>query len=205
MCYNNLPSIVASLFSWRCLAASTSSFFHAAINLRPPSVTILTHTSAFNAIAFQSPVLPNAQMSIWTQSVHCSFSFQPRHLRTAPSRFSNSICFGSRPSLIRRSVPAHKRFLVRATVNILSMFSHRVISRARLQEASIGPQSYPFFFFVCVSPKADGPQRDRLMPIASVAGTFNMPTSYRQWVWKREAFINWSMATCQGSTRSELP
>ena len=26
-----------------------------------------------------------------------------------------------------------------------------------------------------------------------------------QWVWEREAHINWSMATCQGSTRSELP
>ena len=29
--------------------------------------------------------------------------------------------------------------------------------------------------------------------------------SYRQWVWKREAHINWSMMICQGSTRSELP
>ena len=25
------------------------------------------------------------------------------------------------------------------------------------------------------------------------------------WVWEREAHINWSMVTCQGSTRSELP
>ena len=37
------------------------------------------------------------------------------------------------------------------------------------------------------------------------AGTFNMPTSYQQWVWEREANVNWSMVTCQGSTRSELP
>ena len=37
------------------------------------------------------------------------------------------------------------------------------------------------------------------------AGTFNTPTSYQQWVWEREAHINWSMVTCQGgSTRSEL-
>ena len=36
------------------------------------------------------------------------------------------------------------------------------------------------------------------------AGTFNMPTSYQQWVWEREANIIWSMVTCQGSTRSEL-
>ena len=30
-------------------------------------------------------------------------------------------------------------------------------------------------------------------------------TSYQKWVWEREAHINWSMKTCQGSTRSELP
>ena len=38
-----------------------------------------------------------------------------------------------------------------------------------------------------------------------VHGTFNMPTSYQWWVWEREANMNWSMVTCQGSTRSELP
>ena len=36
------------------------------------------------------------------------------------------------------------------------------------------------------------------------AVTFNMPTSYQKRVWEREAHINWSMATCQGSTRSQL-
>ena len=36
---NNFPTLAASLF-WRCLAASTSSFLHAAMNLRPPSVTV---------------------------------------------------------------------------------------------------------------------------------------------------------------------
>ena len=50
VCYNNFPSLVASLFSWRCLAASSSSFLHAAMNLRPPSVTASTQTSAFNAM-----------------------------------------------------------------------------------------------------------------------------------------------------------
>ena len=35
--------------------------------------------------------------------------------------------------------------------------------------------------------------------------SFNMPTSYQWWVWEREANINWSMVTCQGSTRSEVP
>ena len=34
VCDSNFPSLVASLFSWRCLAASSSSFLHAAMNLR---------------------------------------------------------------------------------------------------------------------------------------------------------------------------
>ena len=32
-----------------------------------------------------------------------------------------------------------------------------------------------------------------------------MPTLYQQWAWERDAHINWSMVTCQGNTRSELP
>ena len=39
----------------------------------------------------------------------------------------------------------------------------------------------------------------------NTAGTFNMSASYQKWVWEREAHINWSMMTCQGSTRLELP
>ena len=130
VCDNKFPSLVASLFSWRWLAASTSYFLHVAMNLRPPSVTVSTHTSAFNAVAFQPPAMPNARMSLWTQSVH-SFSFPPRPLCTALSRFPKTIRFGSRPPLIQRSVPAHKSLLVR---NVVSMLSHRVISRARLYE-----------------------------------------------------------------------
>ena len=87
VCDNDFPIIAASLFSWRCLAASTSSFLHAAMNLRPPSATLSTHhTSASSAVAFQSPAMPNARVLLFTQSVHF-FSFPPRPLRTAPSRF----------------------------------------------------------------------------------------------------------------------
>ena len=125
---NKFPSLVAFLFSWRCLATSTSSFLHAAMNLHPPSVTVSTHTSAFNAVVLQSPAMPNARISLWAKSVH---SFPRRPLRTAPSKFPKTIRFGSRPPLIRRSVPAHKSLLVR---NVVSMLSHRVISRARLYE-----------------------------------------------------------------------
>ena len=97
----------------------------------PTLLTVSTHTSAFNAVAFQSPTMPNARMSLWTQSVH-SFSFPPRPLRTAPSRFPKMIRFGSRPPLIQRSVPAHKSLLVR---NVVSMLSHPVISCSRLNPA----------------------------------------------------------------------
>ena len=83
----NFPSLVTSLFSWLFLAVSTSYFLHAAINFRPPSVTVSTHTSPSNAIAFQSPAMPNARTSLCTQSVH-SFFFPPRPLRTAPSKIS---------------------------------------------------------------------------------------------------------------------
>ena len=77
---------------------------------------------------FPVPVMPNARMSLCTQSVH-SFSFPPRPLRTAPSKFPNMIRFGSRPPLIRMGVPAHQSLLVR---NVVSMLSHPVISRTRL-------------------------------------------------------------------------
>ena len=127
---DKFPILVASLFSWRCLAAFTSSFLHAAMNLCLPSVTVSTRTSAFNAVAFQSPAMRNARMLLCTQSVH-SFSFPPRSLRSAPSRFPTTIRFGSRPPLIWMSVPAHKSLPVR---NVVSMLSHPVISRARLYE-----------------------------------------------------------------------
>ena len=89
VCDCNFPSLVAYLFSWRCLAASSSYFLHAAMNLRPPSVAASTQTSAFNAIVFRSPVMLNARTSLCTQSVH-SFSFPPRPLRTPPSRFQHA-------------------------------------------------------------------------------------------------------------------
>ena len=63
----SLLSLVASLSSWRCLATSTSSFLHAAINLLPPP------SATVSKVAFQSPAMPNARMSLCTQSVHSFF------------------------------------------------------------------------------------------------------------------------------------
>ena len=129
---NNSPSLAAPLFSWWCLAALISYFLHASINPRPPSVTVSTHTSASDAAAFQSTAMSNAPTSLCIQSVH-SFSFPPRPLRTAPSRFPNMIrFFSNRSPLIRMSAPAPpKSVLVR---NVASILSHRVISRTRLYE-----------------------------------------------------------------------
>ena len=44
------------------------------------------------------------------------FSFPPRPLRTAPSRFPNTTRFGSHPPLIQMSAPTHKSLLVRNVV-----------------------------------------------------------------------------------------
>ena len=105
------------------------------MTLRPPSVIVLAHTSASNAVVFQSlAIMPNARMSLCTQSVHY-FSFPPRSLRTVSSRFPNTRRFGNRPPLIRVSAPAHKSPLVR---NVVSMLSHRIISRAWLTRSSDG-------------------------------------------------------------------
>ena len=129
MCDNNfLSSLVASLLSWRFLAVPVSYFLHAAINLRPPSVTVSTHISASNTVAFQPPATSNARMSFLYKKMVHSVSFPPHPLHTAPSRFPNSIRFGGRAQLIRMSTPAHKSFFVRSVVSVLS---HRVISRAR--------------------------------------------------------------------------
>ena len=126
VCDNNFSSLVASLFSWRCLAASTFYFLQAANNLRPPSVDVSTHTSASNVIAFQSPAMPNARMSLSNQSS----LFLP-----TPSSPHCIIKVSEHESLWQppaaQSAPAHKSLLV---CNVVSMLSHRVISRARMYE-----------------------------------------------------------------------
>ena len=146
MCLENLntsylynAAILASFFLFACLKAcfrlslstrnkkkrTITSKKHA---YRPETSYVLYYS--LNAVAFESIATPYARMSLCTQSVH-SFSFPPGPLHTAPPRFSNTIRFGSRPPLIRMSVPAHKSLLVR---KVISMPSHPVISRARLYE-----------------------------------------------------------------------
>ena len=83
VCDNSFHGLVVCFFSWRCLATSTSYVPHAATNILLPSVTVSTHTLSSDAVVFQSPAMPNARMSLCTQSVH-SFSFPLCPLRTAP-------------------------------------------------------------------------------------------------------------------------
>ena len=87
---------------------------------------------------FPVPPMPNARMSLCAQSVH-SFSFPPRPLRTAPSRFRNTNRFGSRPPLIRMSVPAHKNFSFATS----SQWSHTRLSQGHCcTKSSDGPVSF---------------------------------------------------------------
>ena len=114
LCDNNFPDLVAPLFSWRCLAASISSFHYATMNRRfsipryakRPDVALLAIDPLF--------LLPTPS------SPHCTLEV------------SNTIRFDSRPPLIRMCVPAHKKSLL--VHNVVSMLSARVISRARLYE-----------------------------------------------------------------------
>ena len=72
---NNFPSLVASLF-WRCLAASTSSFPHAAMNLRPSSVTVCVCRRVYSYIIIyraglnhteEYMLLPTIPVRTWSQ------------------------------------------------------------------------------------------------------------------------------------------
>ena len=60
------------------------------------------------AVASQSQAVPNTRTPLITQSINsCSFPLRP--LRTAPSRFFNTICFGNHQQLIRMNVPTHQK------------------------------------------------------------------------------------------------
>ena len=124
---SNFSSPVASLFSWQCQAAPTSSFLQTVINLISPSVTASTHTSASNAIAFQFFLCYAKRPDVALYAIGPVLSaLHPQGFRTRFPLATN------RPPLIRMmSAPAHKSLIVR---NVISMLSHRVISRARLYE-----------------------------------------------------------------------
>ena len=116
-----LSASSASLFFRRTSAALSSSVLHAAINVRPPSITTSHHLPGSNATVFHpstSPI-PNSRRSSATQSVH-SFSLPPRPRRPGFSRVPTMIRLGNLRLSIRMSAPAHNNLLVRTVVSILS-------------------------------------------------------------------------------------
>ena len=128
MCDNNFPSLVASLFSWRCLAASTSSFLHAAMNLRPPSAIVSSHTSASNAVAFQSPAVPNARMSLCTQSVLHSSPFHPVLSALHPQGFRTRLALAAARTAHSDERPRpQKSSCVQSCLNTLTLGSRSTI------------------------------------------------------------------------------
>ena len=109
-----LYSVCDNSFLCRCLSLllALSSrvylFFPPRGHEPPPTqLTVSAQTSASSAVPFQFPAMPNARMSLCTQPAHY-FSFPPRPLRYARSRFPNTPRFGSRPSLIRMSAYIYK-------------------------------------------------------------------------------------------------
>ena len=70
-CLSLLLAMSGRVFLFSCV--------HAAMNLRPPSVTASTQPSAFTAIVFQSPVMPYARMSLCTQSIHSLYTSINHH------------------------------------------------------------------------------------------------------------------------------
>ena len=116
-----LSAASASLFLRRDSAAFSSSFLHAAMNLRLPSVTISNHLPGSNAAVLHPslPPIPNIRRSSATQSVH-SFSLPPRPRRPGISSAPAMIRLGKRRSSTRMSAPPHNNLLVRTVVSILS-------------------------------------------------------------------------------------
>ena len=71
-----LPAPSAYLFLCRCSGVFFYSFTHAAINLQPPSRTVLYQTPGPSGAVLQFTRMSNSRQSSTTQSVH-SFSFSP--------------------------------------------------------------------------------------------------------------------------------
>ena len=120
----------ASLLLCRCLDAFSSSFTHSAINLQPPSRTVLYQAPGSSEALFQSLVMPNRRRFSATQPVHYfSFPLGPRF--PASSNSPDMTLLGNLWSPMRSSAPDHNNLLVRMVV---SMLSHPVRWRASLDE-----------------------------------------------------------------------
>ena len=123
---NNFPGLVAQPGR----AASTSSFLHAAMNLRLPSVTVTTHTSASNAVAFESPgllfILPipssphcnpkvSEHGSLWQQPPAAHLDERPRPQKPSRAQRRLFVCACVCARVLRAStipIPSNIRYFI---------------------------------------------------------------------------------------------
>ena len=127
---STLSASSASLFLCRCSNAFSSSFTHPAINLQPPSRSVLYQTPGSSAAVLQSPVMPNNRRSSATQSVHY-FSFPPGPRFPVFFSSPDKTLLGNLWSPMRSSAPDHNNLLVSTVV---SMLSHLVRWKASLKK-----------------------------------------------------------------------
>ena len=106
------------------------TYSHAAINLQPPSHTVLYHTPGSSAAVLQSPMMSNTRRSSATQSVH-HLSFSPGPRSPAFSSSSNMTLSGNLWSLMRSRAPDHINLLVR---KVASTLSHPIRWRTSLSQ-----------------------------------------------------------------------
>ena len=117
------------LFSRRSLAVSTCFFLHAAMNLRPPFLTVSTHTSASNTVSSYPLAAKRPDIALYAvgplvllptpSTPHCTINVsQYDSLWQPPTAYSDER-------------PRPQSLLVRS---VILMLSHPVISRARLYE-----------------------------------------------------------------------
>ena len=139
-CYKvtTVSPVPSPLFSWRCLPASTSSFPHAAINLRLPSVTAQPTPLTPKVVAFQPPSMPNARMSLYICSRSTLSPSHPVLSTLHPQGFRTRFAFfGSRPPLIRMGAPAHKKKFSHAQRRLSALLTPGYLEGHGCTESSI--------------------------------------------------------------------
>ena len=114
----NLSASSASFFLCRCPDAFYSFFTHAAINLQPPSLTVLYQTPGSKAAVLQSLVMSNSRRSSATQCVNY-FSSPPCSRFPAFSSSSDMTLLRNVWSPMQSSAPDHNNILVRTVVSML--------------------------------------------------------------------------------------
>ena len=122
--HSNFPSRVRLSLILAESSLLSSSLLHAAMNLRPPSVTYSIHTPASNAVAFQSLAVPNARMSL-RRNRSTLFPFDPVLSALHPQAFQTRFALATACRSFRQdSLPTKI-----SSCATLSQCSHTPLSR----------------------------------------------------------------------------